>query len=73
MKWLYRQLSDIRHHGQWSTVKDEVLNHDRIERYNKQHRVLFESIRLRDMDAAVEAINAHLEKARSHLLGASAQ
>ncbi len=73
MKWLYRQLNDIRNQGQWATVKDKVLNHDRIERYNIQHRTLFEAIRLRDMDAAVEAINTHLEKARSHLLGARAE
>ena len=72
MKWLYRQLNDIRNQGQWSTVKEKVLNHDRIVRYNIQHRALFEAIRLRDMDVAVQAINAHLEKARSHLLGARA-
>ena len=72
MKWLYRQLNDIRNQGQWSTVKDKVLNHDRIERYNIQHRALFEAIRLRNTVTAVEAINAHLEKARSHLLGARA-
>ncbi len=73
MKWLYQQLNDIRNHSQWSTVKDKVLNHPRIERYNRQHRDLFEAIKSRDMEAALASINAHLEKARAHLLGAEAQ
>ncbi|MEM7292259.1 MAG: FadR/GntR family transcriptional regulator [Pseudomonadota bacterium] len=73
MRWLYRQLNDIRHHNQWSSVKTKVLNHDRILRYNLQHRTLVELIVARDMDGAVAAITEHLNKARSHLLGASAQ
>ena len=70
MKWLYRQLNDIRSHSQWSSVKDKVLNRERIERYNLQHRAVYEAIKSRDMDAAVNAMQAHLDKARSHLLGA---
>ncbi|MEM7209718.1 MAG: FadR/GntR family transcriptional regulator [Pseudomonadota bacterium] len=72
MKWLYRQLSDIRHHSQWSSVKTKVLNHKRIERYNQQHRRLFDAIVARDMEEAVDAITEHLNKARSHLLGLDA-
>ena len=70
MKWLYWQLNTIRGHRQWSVVKDKVLNRERIECYNQQHRSLFEAIEARDMDVALATIIEHLEKARAHLLGA---
>ena len=69
MKWMYRQLNDIRNYNQWSSVKTKVLNRERIERYNLQHRELVDAIVARDIESAVQAIGAHLNKARSHLLG----
>ena len=71
MKWLYRQLNDIRGHNQWSTIKTKVLNHERIIQYNVQHRRLFDAVVNRDVEGAVAAITEHLDKARSHLLGAN--
>ena len=54
-------------------MKDNVLSAERITAYNEEHRALYESLRSRDVEAAGRIISEHLERARRHLLGASAQ
>lgn len=71
MKWLYRHLNEVRGHGQWSKMKDKILDAERISGYNEQHRELFNAIAARDSNAAVELIVLHLKTARNHLLGAA--
>ncbi len=69
MIWLYRQIDDVRRHNQWSAMKDQILQPARIARYNAQHRAMYEAIRARDMEGAVEQVSLHLEGARHDLLG----
>ena len=73
MVWLYQQINDVRGHAQWDSMKDNVLSAERITAYNEEHRALYESLRSRDVEAAGRIISEHLERARRHLLGASAQ
>lgn len=70
MVWLYRQINDVRSHAQWNGMKDKILSEDRIADYNRQHRELYDTLRSRDVDAAVQIIVEHLEKARHDLIGA---
>ena len=73
MVWLYRQINDVRSHAQWDGMKDKILTASRIAGYNRQHRELYSALCNRDVDAAVEIIGAHLEKARGDLLGVDAR
>ncbi len=73
MVWLYRQINDVRSHAQWDGMKDKILTAARIAGYNRQHRELYTALCNRDVDAAVEIIDAHLEKARGDLLGVDAR
>lgn len=71
MVWLYQQINDVRSHTQWARMKETILSPQRIANYNKQHRALFEALRSHDAEAAVAVLEAHLRKARQHLIGAS--
>lgn len=70
MAWLYQQINEVRGHAQWNEMKRKILTPDNMEIYNAQHRTLYESIRRRDIEAAVRCIDEHLEKARRDLMGA---
>jgi DNA-binding GntR family transcriptional regulator len=52
-------------------MKDTILTPNRIQQYNRQHRALYEALVSRNIDGAVRIITAHLDKARSDLLGAA--
>jgi DNA-binding FadR family transcriptional regulator len=69
MIWLYGKINDVRGHTQWNAMKGKILTETRIGEYNTQHRKLFESVRSRDMDMAVEIMENHLGEAREDLLG----
>lgn len=71
MLWLYQQINDVRSHTQWARMKEKILTSKRIEGYNRQHRQLYEALRSRDAEGAEAIIQAHLDKARQHLVGAS--
>ncbi len=65
---IYRQINHVRAHSQWQAIKDKVLTPERIAAYNREHRLLFEAIRTRDVEAALAVVSAHLESARGDLL-----
>ncbi len=67
--WMYKQINDIRCHRQWSSMKDKVLNAQRIENYNRQHHDIVAAIAQRDQDLAVENMRRHMRDARLQLLG----
>lgn len=71
MLWLYQQINDVRSHTQWARMKEKILTAKRIESYNRQHRQLYEALRSRDGEGAESIIQAHLDKARQHLIGAN--
>ncbi len=70
---LYRQINDVRSHAQWGRMKEKILTAKRIGSYNRDHRQLYEALRSRDAEGAEATIEAHLEKARQHLVGVSEQ
>jgi DNA-binding FadR family transcriptional regulator len=73
MVWIYRQINAVRTHAQWNAMKDKVLTAPRIAEYNRQHRNLYEAIRVRDMDSAVAIVTNHLHYARRQLMGAASE
>ncbi len=60
MYWLYERISEVRHHSQWRHMKAKLLTPDRIDAYNRQHRLLYEAIVSRDTASAVKLIKDHL-------------
>ncbi|NIR29076.1 MAG: FadR family transcriptional regulator [Gammaproteobacteria bacterium] len=70
--WLYRHINDVRAHAQWNAMKDQILTPERILEYNTQHRQLYTAVARRDVEAAVNTIKEHIEKAHRDLLGVRA-
>ena len=66
---VYQQINAVRSHAQWDAMKEQILSADQIAEYNRQHRAIYEALRQRDRQAAADAITAHLEKARTDLMG----
>ncbi len=67
---MYQQVNMVRFHAQWDRMKQLILSAEKIAVYNSQHRAIFEALRQRDGQGAVEQINRHLELARQDLIGA---
>lgn len=71
LEWIYRLINDVRGHRQWDASKDKILTADNISEYNAQHRALYEAIRQRDPNRAIQVITAHLNKAKAQFTGDS--
>ena len=71
MVWLYRQVNEVRGNALWYGVRGKILTRERMELYNKEHRALFDAIRLRSMEDALSIINRHMGEARADIIGAS--
>ena len=69
MVWLYQLVNETRSHEQWAAMKESILVPERIAQYNAHHRHLYNMIAKRDLDAALNTIYDHLDKARSDLVG----
>lgn len=67
---MYQQVNMVRFHAQWDRMKQLILSAEKIAIYNSQHRAIFEALRQRDGQGAVEQITRHLELARQDLIGA---
>ena len=67
---MYQQVNMVRLHAQWNRMKQLILSRDKINAYNAQHRALYEALRHRDVQGAVDQITRHLEQARLDLIGA---
>jgi len=72
MVWLYTHLNEVRSRAQWAAVKGRVLTPRRMNEYNSQHRAVFTALERRDAAAAGRLMTAHLEKARSDMMGQDA-
>lgn len=70
--WITRRVNEVRSHTQWAHMRQLTLSPDVIDRYNAQHREIFEAIRARDAERAAEAMKAHLSVARNSLVEAAA-
>ena len=64
-----QQISKIRTHAQWRTMKEDVLTPGQIKTYNQQHRQMYESLKQRNISAAMQCLTDHLEKAKADLVG----
>lgn len=67
---MYQQVNMVRLHAQWDRMKKLILSKDKINAYNAQHRALYEALRHRDVQGAVDQITRHLEQAKQDLIGA---
>jgi len=73
MVWLYRQVNEVRGNTLWFEAREKILTPERIAEYNREHRRLYDAIRRREMDNALQLINDHLDEARTDLIGASSE
>jgi len=67
---MYQQVNMVRLHAQWDRMKKLILSSEKIATYNAQHRAIYEALRHRDVQGAVDQITRHLEMARQDLIGA---
>ncbi len=65
---IYGQINHVRTHDRWQSVKGAILTPLRIREYNTHHREVFDAIRRRDPEAAVQCMNTHLLLAQQDLL-----
>ncbi|HEX9040242.1 MAG TPA: FCD domain-containing protein [Trebonia sp.] len=66
---LYAQIESARHGQVWGDLKRRSTSSQRRELYQQDHRVIVAALRMRDSDAAVEAMRVHLSRVAEHLLG----
>ena len=69
--WITKRVSEVRNNAEWSRMRRLTLSEEMIERYNRQHRAIFEAIRERDADRAAKAMKEHLALARQSLVAAA--
>jgi DNA-binding FadR family transcriptional regulator len=68
---VYRQINHVRLHAQWDAMKEKILTPEVIAGYNRQHRNIFNALKVRDAQLAQSLIGEHLEKARDDLVKAN--
>lgn len=66
---LYAQIESARHGQVWGDLKRRSTSSQRRELYQQDHRAIVAALRMRDSDAAVEAMRTHLSRVAEHLLG----
>ncbi len=67
---LYNQINEVRTHSQWEAAREVVLVPSKIRKYNAFHRAILSGLRKRDVTAAIDALNGHMELAHQDLTGA---
>lgn len=68
---LYTQINEVRTHGQWQAAREVVLSPQKIRKYNLFHRAVLDGLRKRDVAAAIDALNGHMDLAHQDLIGTS--
>jgi GntR family transcriptional regulator, uxu operon transcriptional repressor len=66
---LYAQIESARHGQVWGDLKRRSTSTQRRQLYQEDHRAIVTTLRMRDSDAAVEAMRVHLTRVAEHLLG----
>lgn len=66
---LYNQINEVRTHDQWQAARQTVLTPSKIREYNILHRRILDGLNARDVNAAIEALNRHMDLARHDLIG----
>ncbi len=67
---LYEQINEVRSHSQWQAAREVVLQPEQIRKYNGFHREILNGLKSRDVNAAISALNGHMELAHQDLVGA---
>ena len=65
--WVIGQINGVRGQEQWTRARHLTLNPVIINTYNKQHRLILESIKRREPEQASLIMKEHLETARLSL------
>ncbi|MEP1442064.1 MAG: FadR/GntR family transcriptional regulator [Hyphomicrobiales bacterium] len=66
---LYNQINEVRTHSQWQAARKTVLTPAKIREYNGHHRQILDALKARDINAAIDALNLHMDLARRDLIG----
>jgi DNA-binding FadR family transcriptional regulator len=66
---LYGLVESARHGQVWGDLKRRSTSTQRRQLYQEDHRAIVTALRVRDSDAAVEAMRVHLSRVAEHLLG----
>jgi GntR family uxuAB operon transcriptional repressor len=66
---LYGVIESARHAQVWGDMKRRSSSRERRELYQQDHRAIVAALRIRDADAAMEAMRVHLSRVAEHLLG----
>ena len=66
---LYNQINEVRTHSQWQAARKSVLTPQKIREYNGYHRQIYQALESRDVGAAIDALNLHMDLARRDLIG----
>lgn len=69
--WIISQINDVRSQSKWSRMRKATLNHQIIQTYNTQHRLILDAIKKRDPELAATSMKDHLETARRSLMRAA--
>jgi DNA-binding FadR family transcriptional regulator len=70
---LYGVIESARHAQVWGDMKRRSSTRDRRVLYQQDHRAIVAALRVRDAEAAVEAMRVHLARVAEHLLGEAAR
>jgi len=65
----FAMIQQVREHDDWGQLKKRSVTPQRRLAYQKEHRVLVDALRERDIDKAKVATLAHLQHVRRNLLG----
>jgi len=66
---MYVSIESARHGPLWGNLKQSNDSPDRRVTYREDHRRIVDALRSRDVERALEATRAHLERVRANLLG----
>ena len=66
---LYGVIESARHAQVWGDMKRRSSSRERRELYQHDHRAIVAALRIRNADAAMEAMRVHLSRVAEHLLG----
>ncbi|HVA31097.1 MAG TPA: FCD domain-containing protein [Gaiellaceae bacterium] len=69
---MYSSIEAARHGPLWGNLKRSNDSRERRVLYIEDHRRIVEALRARELDDALEATRAHLERVRANLLGPAA-
>ncbi len=66
---VYEEVSQFREHKLWKDMRWKILSPERITDYNKEHQLIFECLKIRDVEQVADLVTQHLRSARGDLLG----